>query len=121
MREALKEINGVRKRFIATFKKYGSRKAFKGQPKKTLLFVNVRDIKGNDFCDHIWFTSCKGFEKYSFVEGDNISFDARVTEYYKGYWGKKEWHNEKPISKDYKLSHPNNILKSEIGKASQLF
>ena len=123
MREGLKNINGVRKRFIATFERYGKKAAYKGLPITTLLFLNLRDVHGDKFCDHVWFTTCKGFEQYEFNEGDNISFDARVKEYYKGYRGRRDeyYDDVMPISKDYKLSHPNNIIKNTIAKALQLF
>lgn len=66
MREKLKNIEGVRKRFIATFVRYGKKKAFKGEPKITLLFENVRDKFGDVFTEHLWFTTNKTFAKYSF-------------------------------------------------------
>lgn len=111
MREKLKNIEGVRKRFIATFVRYGTKPAYKGYPIVTLLFENVRDKFGEVYCDHIWFSTNLTFEKYSFTEGDNIVFDARVKTYIKGYRG-NNFDNDfpKPISKDYKLSHPNNIV-----------
>lgn len=119
MREGLKNINGVRKRFVATFVRYGIKPAYRGAPIVTLLFENVRDKHKQVYADHIWFTTCKGFEKYNFNEGDNISFDARVKHYYKGYRGRRE-DVDNPISKDYKLSHPNNIIKHETINSAQL-
>lgn len=110
MREKLKNIEGVRKRFIATFVRYGTKSAYRGYPIVTLLFENVRDKHGDIFSDHIWFTTNKTFEKYSFNEGDNIVFDARVKTYYKGYKGHREDYDLPPVTKDYKLSHPNNIV-----------
>jgi len=120
MRKELGNINGVRKRFIATFIRYGSKQPYRGAPITTLLFGNVRDKYGKVYSDHIWFTTTKGFEKYNFNEGDNVCFDARVKEYWKGYRGNREEY-DKPVTKDYKLSHPNNIIKSEVGVLQQLF
>jgi hypothetical protein len=113
MREQLKNINGVRKKFVATFSRYGSKAGWKGYPITTLLFVNVRDVRGKVYTDHIWFTTNKGFEKYNFNEGDNVCFEARVKEYYKGYYTERR--------KDYRLSHPNKITASQQAKELTLF
>lgn len=116
MRKELAKIAGVRQRFTATFVRYGSKKSFKGAPIKTLLFENVSDKYGKEFCDHIWFTINKQFKNLNLEGGDKISFDARVKSYTKGYRGRKEYDEEaydpKPITNDFKLSHPNNIVKS---------
>lgn len=78
MREGLKNINGVRQTFVATFERFGKKNGFKGYPVTTLLFNDVKDKYGTVFCDHIWFTMCKGFEELNLQEGDKVSFDARV-------------------------------------------
>lgn len=119
MRKELKDIEGARKRFIATFVKFGSKKGFKGRTIKTLLFNDVRDKNGKTYCDHIWFTINLQFERLNLKPGDDISFDARVKEYWKGYRGHKDV--DKPVSKDYKLSHPNNVVKHQIGEPGLLF
>lgn len=124
MREKLKEIAGVRQRFTAVFVRFGSKKAFKGPPIVTLLFKNIKDKHKKDYCDHIWFTNNEQFKTLDLQPGDQISFTARVREYTKGYQGKRhddEFYNSKPISKDYRLSHPNKIVKHEAGKQGQLF
>lgn len=113
MRKKLQNIAGTRKRFIATFERYGTKPAYKGPPIKTLLFVNIRDVHSDNFADHIWFTTNKQFEKLELKEGDNICFDARVKIYYKGYKGRREDLNLPPVTKDYKLSHPTNVIKSQ--------
>ncbi len=121
MRKELADINGVRKRFIATFVRYGSKGGYQGRRIKTLLFESVRERDGKVYCDHIWFTTNQTFDKLNLSEGDHICFDARVKPYIKGYRGNREDVYDAPISKDYKLSHPNNIVKSEIGSPQQLF
>lgn len=112
MRKELQNIEGVRQRFIATFERYGKKSAYKGPPITTLLFKNIRDVNGAQFSDHVWFTTNKQFEKLDLQEGDNICFDARVKPYWKGYKGRREDDFSKPVTKDYKLSHPTNIVKS---------
>lgn len=121
MRTGLKNINGERRRFIATFERFGSKKAYKGPPIITLLFVNVRDHNGVPYTSHVWFQDCKGWQGLNLQEGDNVVFDARVKTYTKGYKGRRE-DVYSPITRDYKLSHPNNIVKSTEGiKQGQLF
>jgi len=120
MRKELGNINGTRKRFIGTFVRYGTKSAYRGAPITTLLFSNIRDVHGKVYSDHVWFTTTKGFEQYNFNEGDNVCFDARVKEYWKGYRGNRE-DVFSPVTKDYKLSHPNKIVKPETATALRLF
>lgn len=121
MRKELGNIAGVRQRFTATFVRFGTKKAFKGAPIITLLFEDVRDKHGKEYTDHLWFTNNKQFKSLNLQGGDKISFDARVKPYTKGYRGNREDYDVKPISRDYKLSHPNNIVKHEPLKAGTLF
>jgi hypothetical protein len=121
MRTGLKNINGERKRFIATFQRFGTKPSYTGRPITTLLFVNVRDEKGTVYSDHLWFTDGLQFQRLKLEEGEHICFDARVKPYTKGYKGRRE-DVYAPVTKDYKLSHPNNIVKSTEGiKQGQLF
>jgi hypothetical protein len=126
MRKELQNIEGVRQRFTATFVRYGTKPAYKGPPIKTLLFEDIRDKHGKEYCDHLWFTINKSFTKLDLQPGEKISFDARVKPYIKGYRGRRGEYDEnfydaKPVSKDYKLSHPNNIVKHSVGAQGQLF
>ena len=121
MRTELKNINGVRKRFIATFVRFGTKPAYKGAAIKTLLFENVRDKDGKVYTDHLWFTTGVQFEKLELQNGDKICFDARVKSYIKGYRGNREDYDLPPVKTDYKLSHPNNIVKHTEGQQGQLF
>ena len=120
MREELKKINGARQRFIATFVRFGTKSGYKGRPIKTLLFENICDVNGNQRSDHVWFTTGKQFEALELAEGDRVCFDARVKSYVKGYKGRRDV-DAAPVSTDYKLSHPNNIIKHIEGKQGQLF
>ena len=121
MRTELQNINGIRKRFIATFIRFGIKSGYKGVAIKTLLFSNVRDKNGKVYTDHIWFTTGKQFELLDLKNGDNICFDARVTSYVKGYKGRREDYDLPPVKIDYKLSHPNNIVKHTEGQQGELF
>jgi hypothetical protein len=114
MREALKDIDGIRKRFSGTFVRFGKKRGWKGIEIKTLLFENIT-TEGNVVCDHIWFTITKEFERLDLQEGDRVSFEARVKHYWKGYKGRREDDDLPPITKDYKLSHPKNISVYKTG------
>lgn len=123
MRTELKNINGARKRFVGTFVRFGTKKGYKGRTEMTLLFQEVYEVSRSmvSVCDHIWFTSGKQFEALDLKEGDKICFDARVKPYTKGYKGYREDFDLPPVSVDYKLSHPNNIVKHIEGSQGQLF
>lgn len=125
MRKELQKIAGLRQRFTARFVRFGSKPAYKGAPIVTLLFEDVKDKYGKEYTDHIWFINNKGFKQLNLQPGEQISFDARVKPYIKGYRGKKEYdedsYDPKPLSKEYKLSHPNNIIKHEAAKPGLLF
>lgn len=111
MRKQLKKIEGERHTFAGTFVRYGSKSAYRGAPIKTLLFHDICDSTGAEVAGHIWFTDTKGFDRAGpFVEGDRVQFDARVTEYTKGYKGRREdvW-MENPLRTDYRLSWPTKI------------
>ena len=110
MREKLQKLEGKRKKFTARFVRYGV-KTFKEHQKRTILLTNVECTTDKRICcGHIWMNMTKEFAKIDFIEGDRISFMARVKKYYKGYRGHKEdIQYEKPIEKDFKLSHPTKV------------
>jgi hypothetical protein len=112
MRDKLKPMENARSRFTGVFVRYGHKAAYKGPPITTLLFREVKNQLGEVVTDHIWFTMTKGFEQCDLEEGDVVSFDARVKEYWKGYRGHRE-DVYSTVTKDYKLSHPNNIRSSK--------
>lgn len=111
MRKELKKLNHIRKTFVAIFDRYGTKPNWHGFSEKTILLINIKSIEGEMLTDHIWFSLTKGFEKLgNLTKGDNIQFDARVKKYIKGYAGYREdVRSEKPLKKDYKLSHPTKI------------
>ncbi|MEK6882361.1 MAG: hypothetical protein AABY22_22265, partial [Nanoarchaeota archaeon] len=79
MREALKHIDGLRKEFIGTFERFGTKTNFKGYPETTILLTDViNPINKKIFTEHIWFNMTKEFERIGLQEGDVISFHARV-------------------------------------------
>lgn len=125
MREGLKNINGTRQRFIATFERFGIKSGWQGRKVKTYLFVEIKNKAGQEVCDHLWMSQMKSLEVMNLQPGDKICFDARVKTYTKGYKGRRydeyESYDHKPIETDYKLSHPNNIVKHVTGSQGELF
>lgn len=125
MRSALKQINGQRIVFRGNFSRYGTKSSYRGKPKVTILLLDVKDQSGKTVSDHLWLNRTKGIQSIEPLrEGDVIEFKARVKKYTKGYRGYREeiaW--EKPIRRDYKLSHPTTfsiVCKNSEKEASPL-
>ena len=109
MRRALKQHNGERRRFSGTFVRLGKKSGWKGKPLTTLLFNEIKDAAGMIVCDHLWFNLTKEFGRLALKEGIVIAFDARVKEYYRGYQGYRDDVYDKPVERDFKLSHPTKV------------
>lgn len=107
MRKELKKINKQRLTFSATVEKFGFKSAFRGSDIKTIL---LKDVKTGDqiVTDHLWLTCGKWSE--SLKIGDNITFDARVSNYTKGYQGYREDIYDKPVTTDYRLERPTKVI-----------
>ena len=108
MRKNLKSILGIRSRFTATVEQFGTKSSFKGKPLKTILLIDVYYINNEKVADHLWMT-CGKWSKNIKV-GDKIAFDARVSEYIKGYKGYRDDVYGKPITKDYRLERPTKVI-----------
>jgi len=104
MREELGEIDGERQSFTGTIGRYGG----KGGGKYTILMLDVRHLDGRLATDHVWFNLTKGFKDLRLYPGERVRFDARVKTYTKGYKGRRK-NIDRPVSDDYKLSHPTRI------------
>jgi hypothetical protein len=108
MRKALASEVGVRKSFVATFSRLGKKVNFKGHSEDTILLVDIKDEATQQVvADHMWFAYTKGFEKITLTLGVKIAFDARVSDYKKGYVNKRYGINQ--AKKDFRLSHPTKI------------
>ncbi|OIN34151.1 hypothetical protein AO411_2028045 [Salmonella enterica subsp. enterica serovar Sarajane] len=110
IRSRLKHLNGERLSFTAKISKFGMKSSFKGMPVKTILLVDIK-IKGTDkiLTDHVWFTAGKSWDDIHI--GDQIEFDARITQYEKGYKGYRTDIYDRPVQTDYRLERPTKILK----------
>jgi len=95
----------------------------KGEKIKTILLSNIYDGRGNYMCSHVWIHQDDYNEKIP--AGAFIAFDASVTNYIKGYRGKKTFAYTPPLGIDFKMINIRNIKKlsrreyEEITKGNQ--
>lgn len=108
MRTELKKLENQRLRFTAKIDRFGERNNFKGVIVPTILLKDI-SLVGEDkvLSDHIWFTKGKSWD--GFCVGSRIEFDARISEYKKGYKGHRVDVLDSPVTTDYKLTRPTNI------------
>ena len=109
VREELEKRFGRRERFSGTFKRFGSKTGYEGRIEKTVLLVDIKDKDERIVSDHLWFRLTKGFEALNLQVGDTVMFDARVSNYVKGYVRESEFIDERTV--DYKLNYPTKIQK----------
>ena len=108
MRKELANKEGERRSFRANFVRFGSKQGYQGYKEETILFKNIIDISsGKLIADHIWFNLTKAFERLKMSPGAQVTFDARIKEYHKGYVNKRYGIDTR--KKDYRLSHPTNV------------
>ena len=110
MRHALQALEEVRATFTGTFERFGSKRGWQGREDKTVLLRGIVDTAGNAVCDHLWFNHTVAFARLRLQPGDVVTFDARVKEYVKGYFGRRD-EVYRPVEVDYKLSHPTRVRK----------
>lgn len=97
LREKLANIEENRMKFIGNFKRIGSKPGG-----LTILLINIysSDDAKKILSDHSWFNFTKGFKDLGhLLEGDKISFTARVKKYEKG-----------DQTFDYRFSMPRQIM-----------
>jgi hypothetical protein len=117
VREELAKIAGQRRRFEAVFDRFGQKAGWKGTL-TTILLTDVRDlVSGKVVTDHLWFTDGKRFQSLQLQPGDHVRFEARVTEYLKGYRGRQDEDDPdyKPVQTDFRLSFPTKMMKWSTG------
>lgn len=103
MRKELKNLGSeARFRYKATVGRMGIKSNnFKGFPERTILLKNLIEESSKKLVtNHIWFTVGKTLRELNLKEGDEISFEARVAPYRKGYRKDKT---------DYKLNRMTQI------------
>ncbi len=107
-----------RRTFKATVGKFGKKYDYNPNTgnsieKTTILLSRVTEIgSGKVVSDHCWVTMGKRFEALKLAEGDTVQFDARVTEYLKGYVHRDEDYR----TIDYRLSFPTNLKRISLEK-----
>lgn len=108
MRKKLAEKEGERRSFRATFVRVGAKQGYLGYKEETILLKNIVDVSTNKIvADHAWLNFTKSFERLKLIEGVELTFDARIKEYQKGYVNKKYGIDNR--KRDYRLSHPTNV------------
>ena len=89
MRKELKSLYQQRMEFVAVVERFGTKSAFRGPPLETILLKDVaRADNGEIVTDHLWFAVGKSWK--GFRAGDRVAFTARVGQYEKGYFGRRE-------------------------------
>lgn len=106
VRAILESKFGCRERFSGSFKRFGSKVGYKGRVETTVLLTHITDANGQFVCDHLWFNHTKGFQGIDLREGDVVEFEARVSDYVKGYMH-DDYVDERTV--DYHLSYPTKI------------
>jgi hypothetical protein len=124
MREGLAKIEGSRRMFQGVFVRFGKKRGFKG-PLTTILLKDIQDIVARKVVtDHLWFTMGKRMARLDLKEGDVVKFEARVTEYLKGYKGRRDEDdfegNYQSLEYDYRLSFPTKIVKLQAVSPDQI-
>lgn len=108
MRKELAKQEGQRKKFQATFVKFGKKTNYRGYTEETVLLKNIIDVESKKIVtDHVWFAYTKSFQQISLVDGTAIEFEARIKKYGKGYHNAR--YNIDNRTTDYRLSHPTKI------------
>jgi len=113
MRNKLAKRDGLRRRFQGCFVRFGAKSGYKG-PVTTVLLKDIVEVaSGEVVADHLWFTMGKRFESLKLEPGDTVRFDARVTDYIKGYRGRQDDDDYecKPVERDFRLSFPTKFVK----------
>ena len=120
MRTTFQGLAGKRVKFTATFWKYGVFRK-NGCVGRTILLMDIRDLNRRKLADHIWINYTAAFDAYGeFHQGDQVSFDAAVSEYTKGYFGNNiEDRIRRPFQIDYRLKYPHNVALTGTGQIGE--
>lgn len=107
-----------RRRFIGIVSRFGFKTVYGGHVRPTVLLKDVRlaeeGIHGTVLTDHLWFEKGVQCEELGCGEGDLIAFDARVSDYIKGYRGWRDDVYGKPVRRDYRLGRPTKFAKLSL-------
>ena len=112
MRKGLANQVGERKKFQATFVRFGKKTNYHGFAEETVLLKNIVDLQNNKIVtEHVWFSYTKSFQHISLIAGMHIEFEARIKKYVKGY--KNSRYKIDQRTEDYKLSHPTKVTSKQ--------
>ncbi len=116
-RKELGDREGQRFRCRAIVSRFGSKRGWNGTV-PTVLLQDVRDVRsGALLTDHLWFTT--GRWSATLRVGDHFEFDARVSQYVKGYQGRRDVPNA-PVSRDWRLERPTKVMITKRGLTESL-
>lgn len=104
-----KNIVGQRHRFRCVIGRRGSASGYKGDI-ETVLLKDVLCLSAKcGIVDHLWFKCGKWVN--GITEGDVIEFDARVSWYEKGYFGRRAYEMGEDWSEwDLRLERPTKVV-----------
>jgi hypothetical protein len=109
MRNQLKPHEGERMAFIAVVERFGAKTNYHGYSDDTMLLKDIRFAGTGELATgHLWFTVGKSMEKLKLAIGDRIQFEARISEYSKGYVNRRGGIDNRKT--DYKLSRPTKFM-----------
>ena len=100
MRTQLAKIDDVRAKFTGTFVRFGTKNGWRGRIDKTILLKDVKDSAGQIVTNHLWFNYTQRMASCHLQPDDIVQFEARVTDYEKGYG---------VHTVDYRLSYPTKV------------
>ena len=104
--------------YIATFSHTSTRRDDMYCLQDTILLTDVYKADTMEFMtDHLWFDFTIGLRDAKLQKGDRIQFEAKVETYERGYKGYYDG-TYPPITIDFKLSRPTNIVKLDSENVS---
>lgn len=70
----------------------------------------MTDQPGLVVADHLWLDETQALAALDLQPGEVVEFQASVTAYIKGYFGRRE-DVHRPMERDYTLSYPTQVRK----------
>lgn len=103
-RDRLAPFTGRRIALEGTFVRYSLSK--RGDGVATALFIDIRDVRGEALCDHLWIDDATLFWGSNLQVGDRVAFSVWVFVFVSGYYP-HDFHER--VSKAYKVGSPRSI------------
>jgi hypothetical protein len=107
MREHLRNIEGQRAAFSATFKEFATHSSG-GYVIERALFIDVKNEQNVEVCDHIWMRKGKQVIALDLQPGDRVKFTATSKGYWSGYHDNRHY--------NFGLKWPRKVAKTGEAK-----